>query len=229
MFQRLLLSTCCWKISYLQAWLKKHLTITILLILLSALLKPLPWSKLPPSSFQLNTPAEQKSQTSAFSPGPAAHIVGTWYSLGTGQVHFGVFSFEHFSCSQVKQQWVLLLKRILTFCGFSPNSLSNLGRCWSCPRTWCRTGGGWCPCSSCSTTWGRWPHCRGARERRGSEWKPLCHSRPPFWAKVSSVKPNFLTHCWATGQGAAPVKTNLGKDFWDQAVFLFYSRPLKYW
>ena len=98
----------------------------------------------------------------------------------------------------------------------------NLERCWSCPRTWCKTGGGWCPCSSCSTTWGRWPRCRAARERRGSEWKPLCPSRPPFWAKVASVKPNFLTHRWATGEGAAPVKANLGKDFWDQAVFLFF-------
>ena len=125
---------------------------------------------------------------------------------------------------------MLLKKNFDVLWVFLPSFLSNLERCWSCPRTWCRTGGGWCPCSSCSTTWGRWPRCRVARGRRGSEWKPLCHSRPPFWAKVSSVKPNFLTHCWATGQGAAPVKTNLGKDFWDQAVFLFFfSRSLRYW
>ena len=31
--------------------------------------------------------------------------------MGTGQVQFGVFSFEHISGSQVKLQWVLLLKK----------------------------------------------------------------------------------------------------------------------
>ena len=234
MFQTFLLSICCWNISYLQACLKKHLTITILLILLSALLKPLPWSKLPPSSFQLNTPAEQRFQSSAFSPCPGCPygllVHNIVWALGRYSWEYSVLSISAFL--RPNYNGYCCWKRILTFCGFSPNFLSNLGRCWSCPRTWCRTGGGWCPCSSCSTTWGRWPRCRATRGRRGSEWKPLCHSRPPFWAKASSVKPNFLLTVELLDKGLLPLKAlklTWEKIFETKPCLCFFSRSLRYW
>ena len=100
---------------------------TTLLILLSHRLKPLPRSKLPPSS-QLKTPVKVK-----FSP---------------------IWNEDVF--------------------------LENLVQCCSSLRTWCRRASGWCPCSSCSTTWGSWSRCRGGGGRRGPGWTPPSRWPSPF-------------------------------------------------
>ena len=122
----------------------QKLTITTLLILLSHLLKPLPRSKLPPSS-QFNTPVKKEE----------------------------VFPNPKSRC--------FILFFYLELCCFSP-------------RTWCRRASGWCPCSSCSRTWGSWWCCRRGGGRRAPRWTPPFHSLSPFqqtneaWKKEQACK-----------------------------------------
>ena len=64
--------------------------------------------------------------------------------------------------------------------------LENLVQCCSSLRTWCRRASGWCPCSSCSTTWGSWSRCRGGGGRRGPGWTPPSRWPSPFQKELVS-------------------------------------------